>query len=67
MTPSTAVASRVTLNATCQASRLRSFSSRPENTGMKAADRAVSASRVRTRLGTLLATVKAPMASPRPR
>ncbi len=34
---------------------------------MKAAERAVSASRVRTKLGTLKATVKAPISGPRPR
>ena len=57
MTPRITVANSVTVKATCQASRRRSFSSRPEKTGMKAAESAVSASRVRTRLGTLLATV----------
>ena len=67
ITPRTPVASTVTVKATCQASRRRSFSRRPENTGMKAADSAVSASRVRTRLGTLMATVKPPISAPRPR
>ncbi len=67
MAPKSTTARKVTVVTSCHASRRRSSDNRPENTGMKAALNAVSATRVRIRLGTLKATVKAPIWGPSPR